>query len=95
MIDKTQQEISRGHEAEKLLENPIYIEAVGAVREGILSGMVASALGDESTHHRFVIALQLLSQIEKQIEQVAITGKMAKLQTKDGVQSRLRAAVGF
>jgi hypothetical protein len=92
---ETLTEIKRGDEAERLLENPIYVEAVTKVRNGILTAMQDSALGDESTHHRLVIALQLLSQIEKQIQDVAVTGKMAKLQANSGTFGRIRAAAGF
>jgi hypothetical protein len=42
--------------------------------------MEQSALGDESTHNRLVIALQLLNKIEKNIKEVAETGKMIKMQ---------------
>jgi hypothetical protein len=37
-------------------------------------------LGDEQTHNRLVIAMQILNQIEKQLKDVVQTGKMAKLQ---------------
>ena len=88
-------EMTRGGEAEQLLENPIYKEAVEKVREGIISAMQGSALGDESTHHRLVIALQLLTQIEKHIKDVATTGKMAKIQAANGTFGAIRAAAGF
>jgi hypothetical protein len=88
-------EIKRGEDAERLIDNPVYKEAVGKVREGIISAMQSSSLGDESTHHRLVIALQLLSQIEKSIQEVATTGKMAKIQAANGTFSSLRAAAGF
>ena len=43
--------------------------------------MGTSGLGDEQTHNRLVIALQLLNQIEKQLTDVMQTGKMASIQT--------------
>ena len=43
--------------------------------------MASSALGDAETHNRLVIAMQLLNQIEKQLQDVINTGKMATLQT--------------
>ncbi len=74
------EEMIRGEEAERLLNNPIFIESIDKVRDGIVSSMEQSALGDESTHNRLVIALQLLNKIEKNIKEVAETGKMVKMQ---------------
>jgi hypothetical protein len=74
------EEMIRGEEAERVLSNPIFIESVDKVRNGIISSMEQSALGDESTHNRLVIALQLLNKIEKNIKEVAETGKMIKMQ---------------
>ena len=74
------EEMIRGEEAERLLDNPLFIESIDKVRQGIISSMEQSALGDESTHNRLVIALQLLNKIEKNIKEVAETGKMIKMQ---------------
>ena len=74
------EEMIRGEEAERLLDNPLFIESIDKVRNGIISSMEQSALGDESTHNRLVIALQLLNKIEKNIKEVAETGKMIKMQ---------------
>ena len=74
------EEMIRGEEAERVLSNPIFIESIDKVRSGIISSMEQSALGDESTHNRLVIALQLLNKIEKNIKEVAETGKMIKMQ---------------
>ena len=74
------EEMIRGEEAERLLNNPIFIESFKKVKDGIVSSMEQSALGDESTHNRLVIALQLLNKIERNIKEVAETGKMIKMQ---------------
>lgn len=85
------EEMIRGEEAERVLSNPIFIESIDKVRQGIISSMEQSALGDESTHNRLVIALQLLNKIEKNIKEVAETGKMIKMQIdKPGFLSRFK-----
>ena len=89
-------EIHRGDKAQQLLENEVYIDSIQKVRTGIISAMQDSALGDEKTHNRLVIALQLLTQIEKQIKEVATTGKMAKLQLEQQtLRDKFRKAAGF
>lgn len=76
-------EIKRGDEAKRILENPIYQEAVEKVRDGLIQAMAVSPLGDATTHNRLVIGLQLLTQIEKQLLDVMQTGKMAAIQVQD------------
>ncbi len=89
------EELRRGAEAERLLENPLLQECFTKIRDGIIQSMNASAFGDESSHHHLVIALQLATQIEKQLQDIATTGRMAKLQLKDSTFGKLRAAAGF
>ena len=78
---KQLEEIKLGEQAAQILENPVYIDAIAKVRENIVSSMTASPLGDEKTHNRLVIALQLLNQINKQLTDVMHTGKLAAIQT--------------
>jgi hypothetical protein len=80
-MDNQLTEVKRGEQAAQILENPLFKESVDKVREGIIKSMATSALGDETTHNRLVIALQLLNQIEKQLSDVMATGKLAAIQT--------------
>jgi hypothetical protein len=80
-MSKQLEEIKLGEQAAQILENPVYIDAIAKVRENIVSSMTASPLGDEKTHNRLVIALQLLNQINKQLTDVMQTGKLAAIQT--------------
>ena len=81
MTDKSLEEIKRGEQAAVVLDNPLYKEAIDKVRESIVASMTNSPLGDEKTHNRLVIALQLLNQINKQLTDVMQTGKLAAIQT--------------
>jgi hypothetical protein len=85
-MDKSLEEVKRGERAEEILNNPIYIEAIEKVREGIIQSMAESPLGDDKTHNRLVIAMQLLNQIEKQLKGVMQTGKMAQMQVNSPVE---------
>ena len=80
-MDKSLEEVKRGEQAAVILENPVYQEAINKVKENIVNTMATSPLGDEKTHNRLVIALQLLNQIEKQLTDVMNTGKLATIQT--------------
>jgi hypothetical protein len=81
MATKQLEEVKRGEQASQILDNPIYKEAMDKVRESLISSMANSPLGDEKTHNKLVIALQLLNQINKQLTDVMTTGKLAAIQT--------------
>ena len=80
-MDKSLEEVKRGEQAAVVLDNPLFKEAMAKVKENIVNTMASSPLGDEKTHNRLVIALQLLNQIEKQLTDVMNTGKLASIQT--------------
>lgn len=83
-------EVRRGEEARQILENPMYIDALQSVRNGLISSMSQSPMGDEKTHNRLVIALQLLNQIEKSLRTHMETGKMAAIQLDEKFGQKLR-----
>jgi len=72
MADKSLEEIKRGEQAAVILDNPVYQDAINRVRENIVNSMTNSAIGDEKTHNRLVIALQLLNQIKMPLLQILI-----------------------
>ena len=76
-------EIKRGDEAKRILENPLHKEAMQMLRDGLRKSRMASALGDVETHHRLVIAEQVVEQFEKIYEDFVATGKMANIQVQD------------
>lgn len=83
MADKTLEEIKRGEQAKKILDNQVYQEAFTAVKDNIIDAMQRSPLSDEVTHNRLVIALQTLNQIEKALTDIMQTGKMAQIQVNN------------
>jgi len=80
-LSKQLEEIKLGEQAAQILENPVYKDAINRVKENIVNSMTNSPIGDEKTHNRLVIALQLLNQINKQLTDVMQTGKLASIQT--------------
>lgn len=90
------EEIKRGEEAERLMEHPLVKEALSSIKEGILSAMANSAMGDEKTHNKLVITLQILAKFEGSFLEVMQTGKLAKVQyDRDNVITKLKRAAGM
>lgn len=77
------EEIKRAEQAKLVLENNQFKSAIHEVREGLYRSMNSAPMGDEKTHNRLVIALQLLNQIEKTLVTHLETGKLAKIQIEE------------
>lgn len=87
---KLQEEIIRGEEAYRLINHELFKGAFKEVKESIINSMNDSAFGDEKTHNRLVIALQMLSQIEKNLKTHIQTGKMAELQASGNAFQKIQ-----
>ncbi len=83
MVDKKLEEIKKGEQAQKVLDNDVYQEAFTQVKNNIIEAMQTSPLSDDVTHNRLVIALQTLNQIQRALTEVMQTGKMAQIQVND------------
>lgn len=78
-----QEEIKRAEEAKLVVENPMFKGAIQEVRQGIVNSLGNSPMGDEKTHNRLAIALQIVNQIERILEQHIQTGVLAQIQLED------------
>lgn len=87
---KSQEEVNKGQEADRILNNPVYKEAIESVRKGLVDAMASSPMGDDKTHNRLVIALQLLNQIDRNLRTYMQTGQMAKIQASGGAVQKIR-----
>lgn len=84
------QQLIDADEAKRLIENPILQEAFSGVRDGIITAMQSAPMGDERTHNRLVIALQILGQIEKNIKEKIQTGKLAEIEIQETLAQKVR-----
>lgn len=75
-------EIARGEQARQVIENELYKEAFGSVREGIIQAWEAAPQRDIEGQHELKLMLKLLTDVQKNIERVMTTGKMAKIQVE-------------
>lgn len=92
-MDNTQEEINRGEEASRLLNHPLVKEFFEKSREDIVNTMGTSPMGDEKTHNRLVIALQVLNRLEGSFKSVINTGKMAKMQVNESMTDKVKRFV--
>lgn len=84
------QKIKRGEEAERIFKSGLMQEYFEERKKAFLQAMGNSPMGDEKTHNRLVIALQVLLQLEKSFKQDIDTGKIAQINLSGGVVQRLQ-----
>ena len=78
-----------------LLESPIYKDSLSAVRSAIIETWEKCPVRDTEAQHELKLMLKLLKDLEANINQVATTGKLAKLQIEQerrGLRSFFRVA---
>ncbi len=73
-------EITKAQEVQMILTNPVYKQAWEQIRDGIISAMNQSAMADQVTHSRLVMALQIVNKLQKSFETTMETGKLAQMQ---------------
>ena len=88
------EEIRRGHEAERLMADPLLSEAFGALDEHILTAMKQCAVADVTTQHELVLTLQLMEKLKRHIKTHIQTGELAKEQKrKASLSERVKGAI--
>ena len=89
------EEIRRGHEAERLMNEPMVKGAFGAIESGLLDAMRRVPIGDHKTQHELVLSLQILDKVKGYMREAMETGKLAKVQKEtmaDKAKRLFRAA---
>ena len=74
--------IERGYEAKRLLENPVLKEAIEGVRNGLITTLEASAIGDRDLHHEVALSLQVLINIRRQLTHFINAGLVDESKSK-------------
>ena len=86
------EEIRKGQEAERLLNEPLMKAAFMGIESGLVENMKRVPIGDTKTQHELILSLQLLSQLKSHFLTIMQTGKMARIQ-KESMAKRVMRAV--
>lgn len=76
----THDESVRGHEANQILEHPLFREAIDTMRQAIIDKWRAAPIRDREGMHELKLMDKLLSDLEGYFKHIAETGKMAEIQ---------------
>ena len=88
-----EQEIRRGFEANRILNEPLLVEAFDALREAILVRMGSVDVGARDAHRDLIVSLQILERVKSHLRDHIATGKMAEI-SKQTAKERLRRVFG-
>jgi hypothetical protein len=84
------EEIRRGQEAGRLLNDPMLKGAFDSVEKGLVDAMRRVAMGDKDTQHELVLSLQLLARVKGHMLEAMETGKLAVIQKETMAQKARR-----
>lgn len=87
-------DIRRGEEAQRLLENPIFREAVDGIKAAIIEKWEICPIRDYEGQKELKLMLKLLNDLESNIIKVVSSGKIAdfdlkSLRERDEMQRKL------
>jgi hypothetical protein len=73
-------EIQRGHEAQRLMDEPMVKEAFEKIEHGLIESMKLCPMADRDTQHELVLTMQLLHRFRGIFLETMQTGKLAQMQ---------------
>ena len=77
---ETEKEIQRGQQAKRILEDPIYIEALQKVSQELDQEWINSPIRDTEGREKIYMMKKMLNVLHVQLKSVMETGKLATKQ---------------
>lgn len=71
-------EIRRGEDAKRLLAEPLLVEAFDAIHAAMLANLMQTNVNDTEAQRGWVVSLQILAKVKRHLEQVIVSGELAK-----------------
>lgn len=87
-----EKEVQRGHQAQAILDDPLYIEAFETVRSEIETQWRNSPARDAEGREKLWLSSKILDRLEQHLKSVMDSGKMAKATLAQRIG---RSASGF
>ena len=77
---ETEKEIQRGQQAKRILEDPIYVEAIQKVSQELDQEWINSPIRDTEGREKIYMMKKMLNVLHVQLKSVMETGKLATKQ---------------
>lgn len=85
----TDEEIRQARNADKILNDPVFKEAIDSIEKSLIDRMKQVPMADMTTQHELILTLQLLGKLRQHLHSMIETGKMAEIQ-KETLISKLK-----
>lgn len=83
------EEIRRGHEAERLLAHPLLSSAFSEIESVIVDELRVVPVGADKKQRDLIVTLQLLGNLKKLIQQHIQTGQLAEISKRESLGQRI------
>ena len=80
---KRQQEVSQSKKARKLLDNPLFKEALDELKKLYAESLFNTGAKEQETREKLWLAYNVVGKVEQHIKEILDTGKLAKKQLED------------
>lgn len=90
---KQDEEIRRGLEAQRLMDEPLMKEAFERIEAAIIDAMKRVTLSDERSQQTLILTLQVLSKVRGHMIETMQTGRLAEIAKRDSLAKRMKSAV--
>lgn len=77
-----EQEVIRGHEAERIMRSPLWNEAWAVYEERLTSSWAQSGTDQTDQRERIWLALQIARKVKNHLESIMKTGQLAQKQVE-------------
>ena len=88
-----EEEIRRGFEAQRLLENPLLADAFKAIEAAILNKLKTCDVGARDMQRDLVVTLQIVTKVQDQLKTHIQTGRLAEIAKQESLGQRLRRVI--
>jgi hypothetical protein len=72
----------KSERAKQLLADPVLKEALGNIRDALVSGLETAPMGDVDTHHQIALTLQALKRVSTELHRFVQDAVMAEHKNK-------------
>jgi hypothetical protein len=87
------QEIREAREADGVLNNPVFKNAVEGIERNLIERMKQVPMADLDTQHELILSLQLLGALKRSLSDTIQTGKMAEIQKEQSLAQKVKRFV--
>jgi hypothetical protein len=87
------QEIREARDADSVLNNPVFKNAVDGIERNLIERMKQVPMADLDTQHELILSLQLLGALKRSLSDTIQTGKMAEIQKEQSLAQKVKRFV--